>query len=433
MKKILGLTMAVAIGLSACSQSAAVVNTTENDASQDVKVIEKTVDNKEKNSYKNENYIKYVDTTDIIRDTSSLGKLYKKNYAKYIAYKAPNGKDINIVAQDKITDEQLLYAYNMLSFYINAQGPDKAALIANSMADNKAMLNMPNGADGNSPIPHNAVLGQPLYQNEVANVGSKWYITNNFEHRDASFEEILHMVHDTAIGTKTNPLTQPELQSKIYSATMNALPKDKKDWGKKGLWGLESKDWLVELSKEGSLEQEYLASVVDSYYGLWGAYTENSGGMWGLYTSKTRSDIEKNDPQGYKLVTGFLPEYIDQMNRIDPSFDGEFKMFLDKATPYTNKSQYLSKVTLTGDKNSSLSANDIDNIIIGNSGSNVIDGRDGIDIAQYTGASSEYEIKVDNGVITVKDLKGRDGKDILRNVEILRFTDKDINVENSNF
>jgi hypothetical protein len=48
---------------------------------------------------------------------------------------------------------------------------------------------------------------------------------------------------------------------------------------------------LKELTKENSLSQEYLASLVDSYYGLWGAWTEsNSHGMWGIYIAKTREE-----------------------------------------------------------------------------------------------------------------------------------------------
>lgn len=258
MKKILALTMALAIGFTGCSQSAASTDDSrkaekvETSTAVEKKVestseSESAVKTDEKSSFQNKNYKLYVDTKDIIRDTSKLGSVYKKHYSKYIAYKASNGKDINIVAQDKITDEQLLYAYNMMSFYIGSQGPEKATEIANAMANNGALLNMPNGADGNSPIPMSAVLGQPLYQNEVANVGSEWYTTNNFKYRDAAFEEILHMVHDTGIGTKTNPASQPKLQEKIYTATMNALPKDKKEWGNKGLWGLNSRDWLLHI------------------------------------------------------------------------------------------------------------------------------------------------------------------------------------------
>lgn len=143
------------------------------------------------------------------------------------------------------------------------------------MADQGAILVMPNGADGESNIPDRALAGQPLYAMETPTEGDPWYIENNYEHRDASYEEILHMVHDYGIGTIQSIGADPDLQKMIYEATMNALPKDKSQWGKSGLWGYDSKQWLVELEREGSLEQEYLASVVDSYYGLWGAFSES--------------------------------------------------------------------------------------------------------------------------------------------------------------
>lgn len=106
--------------------------------------------------------------------------------------------------------------------------------IANAMANNGAMLMMPNGADGESKIPDHALTGQPLYQKETPTTGGDWYVTNNYEHRDAAYEEILHMVHDYGIGTVNSPGARPALQKEIYKATMAALPKNKADWGKEG-------------------------------------------------------------------------------------------------------------------------------------------------------------------------------------------------------
>ncbi|QZY56921.1 hypothetical protein [Crassaminicella profunda] len=380
----------------------------------------------------NPNYKQYISEEDIIRDPSKLGKVYKKYYSKYIQYIAPNGKPITIVAQDKVTDEQLLKAYNQLSFYLEDFGAYKKGEVANKIADNKAVLVMPNGADGESDIPEEALKGQSLYQMETPTVGSKWYIENDYNHRDAAYEEILHMVHDYGIGIKSNPGALPDLQKKIYKAMRNSLPKNKRDWGKKGLWGLGSKDWLVELEQEGSLEQEYLASVVDSYYGLWAPYTENKGGMWGIYTSKTREDIKKNDPMGYKIVSKFLPSAITYMARIDSAFSGTFKMYYDEKEPYTHKSKYLKNARLLGNKNTGLMGNSLDNILIGNSGNNHIDGREGMDIVQFIGKSDDYKIEVKDNNIVIEDQLNRDGKDILNNIEILRFIDQDIKVSDLN-
>ncbi len=56
------------------------------------------------------NYQVYVDVNDIQRDTKNLGGSYGKYYDKYIQYLAPNGKPVTLVAQDQVTDEQLLRA-----------------------------------------------------------------------------------------------------------------------------------------------------------------------------------------------------------------------------------------------------------------------------------------------------------------------------------
>ncbi len=374
----------------------------------------------------NPNYVNYIGTGDIIRDNSTLDAAYRSYFTKYMKYTAPNGKDILIVAQDQVTDEQLLKAYNQLSFYLKDHGSYNKTVLANKMADNNALLMMPNGADGASSIPENVLTGQPLYQMETPTVGSNWYIQNDYSHRDASYEEILHMVHDYGIGTQSNPGVYPQLQQQIYTATMNALPANKADWGTSGLWGLDSRDWLLELEQEGSLEQEYLASVVDSYYGLWGPYTENPGGMWGIYVAKTRAEVAQKDSQGYAIVQAFLPEKITYMVRIDAGFSGTFKMHFDGNTPYTHKSRYLLNASLLGSNNSNLTGNDDNNILIGNSGNNTIDGKAGTDVVQFTGASTEYTIVNQNGVKTVTDTLNRDGTDTLIDIEVLRFTDTDI-------
>jgi len=371
--------------------------------------------------YENSNYVSYVDLTDIKTDIEVVNKKLKGHFTKYIQYVAPNGKPINIVASDKVSDEQVLKAYNVLSFYLTSHKSYDMDKVANELADTGAILMMPNGADGQSSVKQSILYGQPLYQNETPVTGDVWYINNNYEHRDASYEEILHMVHDNGIGTSANKGVQPELQKIIQNAQENALPKSKSDWGQKGLWGYGSKDWLVELSKEGSLEQEYIVSVLDSYYGLWSAFDGN-GGMWGIYTAKDRQEVQDKDPMGLKALESFLPEYFTYMDRLSPDFEGTFELTLNKELPYTYKSQYINNIRLTGEKNTNVNANNRDNIIIGNKGNNTIDGKEGIDVVQFTGASTEYEISN----YKVKDTLGRDGTDTLKNIEILRFTDKDV-------
>ncbi|BES64369.1 hypothetical protein SANA_08080 [Gottschalkiaceae bacterium SANA] len=382
-------------------------------------------------SISNPNYEFYKDEYDIVRNTDALSGAAKKYYSKYMDYKAPNGKAIRLLAMDQVKDEQLLYAHSILSFYLSSNENIDKTSIANQMADSHTVLIIPNGADRDGKTPMAAMaLGQNLNQMEIANVGSKWYIDCDYQHRDASFEEIFHMVHDYGVGTRQNPGADPAIAEMIGLAKDHALPLRESDWGKKGLWGFNSVNWLKELSKEGSLEQEYIVSVIDSYYGLWDSWADGQGGMWGIYCAKNRKEIAEKDPKGKAIVDYFLNENIDQMLRVDPSFEGEFFMTQEESKPYTTKSQYLQKISLTGSKDSALSANELDNTLMGNSGFNRIDGKSGNDVVQFRGHSGQYTIVQKNSEIVVTDqVQGRDGVNTLINIELLRFTDKDLKME----
>ena len=375
----------------------------------------------------NDSYVEYIDIDDIERDVSILGNKYKAHFDKYIQYIAPNGKPITILAQDKVSDEQLLKAYNILSFYLVSYADYDMDLAANQMANNQAVLVMPNGADGDKLINMAASFGQPLYAMETPVTGDDWYIKNDYEHRDASYEEILHLVHDYGIGTTLNVQALPELANEINKATFNSLPEDKSEWGKSGIWGLGFDAWLQEISKEGSLEQEYIVSVVDSYYGLWEAFQEAEGGMWGGYIAKNREEIAENDPMGYKALESFLPKQLTYMDRISPNFEGTFYVELDEGLPYTYKSQYLLNIRLTGTNDSNIVGNKEDNIFIPNSGTNHIDGKEGYDIIHLQGASYEYNIEYASQEVIITDKSdNRDGLIRCTGVELLRFTDEDI-------
>ena len=374
----------------------------------------------------NSNYVAYPDPSLISRDLSDLSRVLRRNYNKYIAYTAPNGGTIPLVATDDVTDEQLLRAYNILDFFLTDVpgtrfGADKS-VIANQMADSGATLVMPGGRDGDSPIRRRALQGQPLYALEFPTEGSVPYLTNDYDQRDAGFEEIFHIVHDYGIGTKFNAgALSDSFQVEFAAATQAALDT--------GLWGAleEAQGWIKELTEEGSLQQEYAAAIIDSYYGYWGGWSEAPGGMWGNYVPKTRSEVVAADPTGITLIREFLPENITYMARIDPSFEGAFEMQFDESQPYTHKSRYLLNARLLGTLPSGLNGNDQDNILMGNEGDNAIDAREGTDVVQFSVSSQDVDLSRDQEGVRVSNAEI--GSDLLRNVEILRFTDTDIAVK----
>lgn len=352
---------------------------------------------------------------------SKLGSIYTKNFNRYTKVTTPNGGSIHIVAQNKITDEQIIRCRSVLQFYLtnypgSKYGADKSA-VANKMAENNSILCLLNGQDDGSNPVGNKVTGQPLYQNEIQVEGGSWYMNQNYEHRDATFEEILHFVHDNGIGVDGNDEFRgvlPAFQKEIRTAQKNALSNN--------LWGIGQESWIKELKAENSLSQEYLASVVDVYYGLWGAFTESTtNGMWGFYVGKTRKDMKTDDPMGYALmINQFFQPYLTYNAQISASLNGNFSLKFNSSKPYTYHSRYLKDITLLGKNNNTVTVNEMDNNITGNAGTNTV---------IFSGKSSEYTVKTDNGVTTVTDNKSnRDGKNILSKVEKLQFVDKTVDL-----
>lgn len=334
----------------------------------------------------------------------------KKGFVKYTKIIAPNGKPIRIFAQDEITNEQMLRAKNILQHYLNSYKTCDKTQVANKMAQNKAVLLLANGKDEGIDL---GVDGQPLYHDEIQVEGSKWYVEQDYEHRDASFEEILHLVHDTGIGVdgkNSNPGAKPALQQKIRAAQKYALANK--------IWGLNSANWIEELEQDNSLSQEYLAALIDAYYGLWGAWQEDKKtSMWGIYTPRDRKDIAKEDKLGQKIVDDdFFQPYLTYNARISKSFKGTFWLKFNPKIPYTHHARYLKDITLLGKNNTNVRVNELDNIVTGN---------DGINTVIFSGNFDEYDISTKDKTITVKDnTKNRDGTNYLSNIEKLQFSDK---------
>ena len=349
---------------------------------------------------------------------NSLGKEYSNNFNRYTNVVTPNGGKIHIVAQSNLTDEQIVRARSTLEHFLenypgSKYGSDKSEL-ANKMSENGAILTLLNGQDdGNNPV---EVNGQALFENEIQVEGHPWYINQEYNnHRDATYEEILHLVHDYGIGIdgqNSFPGAMPEYQSEIREAQKIALSNN--------LWGIDAERWINELIDENSLTQEYLAALIDSYYGLWGAWTDsNTHGMWGIYVAKTRDEILTEDPIGAEIMNNkFFHPHLTYNARIDSSFNGNFSLRFDSSKPYTNHSQYLKDITLLGSNDISVSINPLDNNITGNQGINTV---------IFSGNSSEYIINIsDNKASVIDKISDRDGINILQNIEKLEFKDQTI-------
>lgn len=350
--------------------------------------------------------------------------LDREGFTKATRVVAPNGGAIWIVAQPGVPDIAVARARNLLSFFLTPVdgaefgGTLDKANVANRMADRGAMLMMPEGAHEEGEEPD--LPAQPLYEDETPIDGARWYLDVDWNHRDAAFEEIFHLVHDEGIGTY-EPGALPQYQDRLDREARAAIADGR--WGRPIEPGVRA--WLEELEDEGSLAQEYIASVIDTYYGLWAPFDERPGGMWGIYCAGTRSELDELDPAGRALVEAFLPPtLVGYEALIDPSFVGQFTLRYDPDRPWTHRSRYLVQATLTGDRDSDLEGNEHDNVLAGNAGSNRIDGGAGVDTVRFRGVRAEYALARDGATLVVADSdEGRDGTDRLASIERIEFAD----------
>jgi len=353
-----------------------------------------------------------------------LGKTLNGLFSKYTKHLAPNGKPIHIFAQSGVSDLQVVRAREILKYHLTdapgtQYGHDKAA-IANRMADVRATLIYTDTeikSFATRPILQPSKLRiQDLYATESPVEGSYEYTHNHARpgghfSRDASYEEIMHLVHAKGLEA-----VLPEFHKEIVEAEKAAVAAGIYKYGRPA-------------------PHEYIITGFDIYFGLWEHDPQGDGKSFGNeYPFHTKEEMKAGDPALYGLVEKFWPKYLTYEAYIDPSFKGTFSTVRDPGTPYTFKSQYLVNVHLTGKNNSGilgndqdnrLTGNDADNLIIGGKGNDMIDGGAGVDTVGFSGRFREYQITQEGPKVIVTDtVPGRDGRDVLVNVEILRFQDK---------
>lgn len=355
-----------------------------------------------------------------------LGKTLNGLFSKYTKHIAPNGKPIHIFAQSNVRDLQVVRAREILKYHLTdapgtQYGSDKAAL-ANRMAEVRATLIYTDTeikSFAMRPILRNTELRlQDLYATESPVEGDYEYVNNRGRPgtrftRDASYEEIMHLVHDKGLED-----VLPEYHQEIVEAEKAAVAADIYHYGRLA-------------------PHEYIITGFDIYFGLWDHDPQGDGTSFGdEYPFHTKEEMKAGDPALYELVEKFWPRYLTYNAYIDPSFEGTFKIVRDEAADYTYKSRYLLHVTLTGDKNTNILGNDMDNILTGNAGDNIITGGPGNDVitggegedtAVFSGNFPEYETTMMSGKVIIADTApDRDGTDTLTGIEFLKFKDKTV-------
>jgi len=360
-------------------------------------------------------------------------------FSKYTRVVAPNGKPIHMLAQSAWEEDQIVKARNVLQYLLtdlpgSVYGDNKDA-VANSMADRSATMVLFKDPEAlrkaflTGSLRKVNLSMQDLRANECPWEGSDDYM--NHMTRDASYEEIWHLVHDNGIKQ-----VLPEMIAEMRMANDAAA-----EAGWDGYPDNEPREH----------PNEYVSVLIDNYLELWAVKPKLYEGNeiepgripdghshFGRYFATTREKMQELDPAGFALVKKFFPPYLTYTPILPVDFDGVFSLAFDEELPYTWKSQHLKDVSLSGENNASLIGNELDNVLRGNAGENqltggagndMLDGGEGEDVAWFSGNEQEYIIMKEEGRTIVEDRKtDRDGKDILKNMEKLHFRDKEISL-----
>jgi hypothetical protein len=371
----------------------------------------------------------------IVALPDSVDPHLRRVFSRYTKVLAPNGKPIHILVQDAWREEQVVRARKVLEHFLrdvpgSRVGADKRA-VANAMSERRATLAL----FDDEPALQRAFRGrfgelelgvQDLRANESPVEGDPDYMKCGT--RDASFEEILHLVHDYGIRPAL-----PEYDEEVHRA--NVVMTDKDVW----------RGWPDD--EPENHRNEYLAAIYDNYLDLWLVCPSMYEGEaisddavpagtshFGRYRASSRARLKEVDPRGFELLEDWLPPHLTYTASLPTDFEGTFSIRLDAELPYTTRSAHLDKVEATGERAVVLLGNERSNELTGGAGDDVLegaggddalDGGAGRDVAVLSGKQNEYGIlSSEEGVYQVHDnVEGRDGDDVWIGIEVARFAD----------
>ena len=247
----------------------------------------------------------------IVTLPENVPQVFRDVFVKYTKIYAPNGKPIHILAQDGWTDDQIKKGRNVLEFILtdssgSEYGNDKSA-IANAMADRKATMVFFNTEPDLRKAFRGPLRGatdlsmQDLRANENPAEGDEDYM--NHITRDASFEEIWHLVHDNGVKQ-----VLPEMIAEMRKANDAA---EKKGW----------RGWPDDEPDEHP--NEYVGVLIDNYYDLWMVRPKLYEGRditqedvpegqshFGRYFAASRARMKEHDLAGYALMQKFFSPFL---------------------------------------------------------------------------------------------------------------------------
>ncbi|WP_338847350.1 calcium-binding protein [Massilia sp. W12] len=202
--------------------------------------------------------------------------------------------------------------------------------------------------------------------------------------------------------------------------------------GNEGVDAVRNVETLRFADRDMNVSTLHTLRYVASYADLIGAFGVNAdkGMEHYLNTAKSENRPATFDPQVY------IDKYADVRAAVGSDLEAATRHFISTGFGQGRNDSKLSADNLSGTSgNDSMLSYGGNDTLYGGLGNDVLEGGDGVDIARYDGKQSEYLYSVKAGVISVTDnngANGNEGVDALRNIETLRFSDRDMSVTTLN-
>lgn len=365
-------------------------------------------------------------------DASNLSPIVTDVFDRYTALVTPSGDRVHVVAQAGVSDAKIRRAREIMRMHLEdlagtGAGASKTD-VADAVSENCGTIAIfANESEYDLADPavstFDADFGDayvPLFGNRVIVEGSAPYLQSNTGY-DQTFGATAVLVYRQGLLTE-----RPGWASQLALAAINA----------------EADDTFNPVNEMPYLDlnEVYLGVVMESHSGVWGHDPSGDGSAQnGVYAFGDRPAMVAGDESTVNLLEDFFTPEHTFAAEVDRDFAGTFDLLFREATAYTNRAQYLTNVRLTGDNTAELFGTDLDDTLTGNDGNNnlrgrsgddLLDGGPGLDTAVFSGLRSAFTITNNgDGSTTVRhDQMPGLGADICRGIEILNFSDQNVNL-----
>lgn len=363
-------------------------------------------------------------------DASNLSPIVTDLFDRYAAVVTPSGNRIHLVAQAGVSDAKIRRAREIMRMHLQdvagtgagASKADVANAISGTcgtiaMFSNQAAYDLALAEVARFDTDFGAAY-VPLFGDQVIVEGTGPYLAANPAY-DQTFGATSVLAYRLGLSTE-----RPAWAADLRLALNNALA-----------------DGTFEpngFEPYRNLEEAFLGVTFESHSGIWGHDPNGNGSAQnGVYDFGSRPAMAAGDASTLDLLEDFFSTSHDFPAEIDPNFSGNFDLLFNQNLGYSNRTQYLGNVFLTGSNSAEIFGNSVENGLTGNAGNNnlngrsgddILDGGPGLDTAVFFAPREEFTI-INNGDGTLNvrhDVQPGLGNDLVRNIEILLFSNETV-------